>query len=139
MRREITYILWVELCLYTQHDRETNTAQPKKISYFSSRFVFHRFSPFNCCLNVVCSLTKGITPDVCRLCVCVLINKRSFEKEIVFGFRVCNLFLTLCCYFCLFLFLFLVFLFPKQKKRKEKNLNKCNEKNSVKWRDQHAN
>ena len=26
-----------------------------------------------------CSLTKGITPKICRLCVCVIINKRSFE------------------------------------------------------------
>ena len=26
-----------------------------------------------------CSLTKGITPTICRVCVCVLINKRSFE------------------------------------------------------------
>ena len=26
-----------------------------------------------------CSLTKGITPNICRQCVCVLINKRSFE------------------------------------------------------------
>ena len=25
------------------------------------------------------SLTKGITPKICSLCVCVLINKRSFE------------------------------------------------------------
>ena len=26
-----------------------------------------------------CSLTKGITPKICRLCFCVLINHRSFE------------------------------------------------------------
>ena len=26
-----------------------------------------------------CSATKGITPKMCRLCVCVIINKRSFE------------------------------------------------------------
>ena len=26
-----------------------------------------------------CSLTKGITPKICRLCVCVLINEHSFE------------------------------------------------------------
>ena len=26
-----------------------------------------------------CSLTKGITLKICRLCVCVIINKRSFE------------------------------------------------------------
>ena len=26
-----------------------------------------------------CSLTKGITWKICRLCVCVLINKHSFE------------------------------------------------------------
>ena len=32
-----------------------------------------------------CSLTKGITPKICRLCVCVLINKRAFEPFISFG------------------------------------------------------
>ena len=26
-----------------------------------------------------CGLTKGITPKICRLCVCVIINKCSFE------------------------------------------------------------
>ena len=26
-----------------------------------------------------CSATKGITPHICRLCVCVLINEHSFE------------------------------------------------------------
>ena len=26
-----------------------------------------------------CSLTKGITPKICRLYVCVIINTRSFE------------------------------------------------------------
>ena len=29
-----------------------------------------------------CSLTKGITPTICRLCVCVVINKRSFEPKL---------------------------------------------------------
>ena len=27
-----------------------------------------------------CRLTKGITPTICRLCVYVIINKRSFES-----------------------------------------------------------
>ena len=27
-----------------------------------------------------CRLTKGITPKICRLCVCVITNKRSFES-----------------------------------------------------------
>ena len=64
-RNKLSFL--VELCSYTQHDREANTAQPKKdkLFLFSSRF-----SPFNCCLSVVCSLTKGITPDICRLCLC---------------------------------------------------------------------
>ena len=26
-----------------------------------------------------CRLTKGITPKICRLCVCVIINKRPLE------------------------------------------------------------
>ena len=30
-------------------------------------------------VTVLCGFTKGITPKMCRLCVCVLINKRSFE------------------------------------------------------------
>ena len=33
--------------------QENNRAQPKQISYFASHLIFHRFSPFNCCLNVV--------------------------------------------------------------------------------------
>ena len=28
------------------------------------------------------SLTKGISPNICRLCVCVIINKRSLEPFI---------------------------------------------------------
>ena len=32
-----------------------------------------------------CSLTKGIIPKICILCVCVLIKKRSFEPFFVFG------------------------------------------------------
>ena len=28
----------------------------------------------------LCSLMKGIPPNVCSLCVCVIINKRSFES-----------------------------------------------------------
>ena len=35
------------------------------------------------CLTVVevsfCGLTKGISPNICILCVCVIINMRSFE------------------------------------------------------------
>ena len=31
------------------------------------------------CLDLLCSLTKRTAPIICRLCVCVLINKRSFE------------------------------------------------------------
>ena len=32
----------------------------------------------------LCSLSKGITPKICRLWVCVIINKRTFELY-VFG------------------------------------------------------
>ena len=31
--------------------QENNIAQPKKISHFASHHIFHRFSPFNCCLR----------------------------------------------------------------------------------------
>ena len=33
--------------------QEINIAQPKKTNYFASHLIFHRFSPFNCCLSVV--------------------------------------------------------------------------------------
>ena len=32
-----------------------------------------------------CRLTKGIIPKMCRLCVHVIINKRSFESFMCFG------------------------------------------------------
>ena len=34
-------------------DRKTTLLNQKKISYFASRLIFHRFSPFNCCFSVV--------------------------------------------------------------------------------------
>ena len=33
-------------------DKKT-ASQPKMLSYFVSHLMFHRFSPFNCCLSVV--------------------------------------------------------------------------------------
>ena len=41
-----------------------------------------------------CSLTKGITPKMCRLCVCVIINKRSFEPFTCLGLEVAFAILT---------------------------------------------
>ena len=35
-----------------------------------------------------CSLTKGISPKSCKLCVCVIINKRSFEPFMCLDFVV---------------------------------------------------
>ena len=57
---------------------KNNTAQPKKDKLFrsSSHLVFHRFSPFNCCCLVA---KKRDSQNICRLCVCVLMNKRCFE------------------------------------------------------------
>ena len=53
---------------------------PLKIGYFTSHLIFLRFLTFNYCLCVLFRiLTKSITPTICRLCVCVLINKRSFQ------------------------------------------------------------
>ena len=49
---------------------------------------------------IVC-LTKGITPKICGLCVCVLINERSFEPFICLDlvlFFIFYLFLTI--HFC---------------------------------------
>ena len=64
--------------------------QLKKRSYFAPRLIFHLFHRLTVCLTVVFlflffvflfffSPTKGITPKICRVCVCVLINKHSFE------------------------------------------------------------
>ena len=60
------------------HKRFSSKERLFKNAYFASHLIFHRFLPFNCSLSF-CSLTKGITPKICRLCVCILINKRSFE------------------------------------------------------------
>ena len=50
-----------------------------------------------CRLSVVCNLTKGITPKICRLCVCVIINKRSFEPFMCLDLhRIC------CCFYFAF-------------------------------------
>ena len=61
--------------LSCQHSSKLNR---NMLFRFSSNFSSY-FSPFNCCLSF-CSLTKGITLKICRLCVCVLINRCSFES-----------------------------------------------------------
>ena len=48
----------------------------KKISYFASHLILHRLTLVYVSF---CCLTKVITPIICRLCVCVLTSKRSFE------------------------------------------------------------
>ena len=48
-----------------------------------------------------CSLTKAITPKLCRLCVCVMINKHSFEP---FMCLVIVTVVLLCCCCCFVLF-----------------------------------
>ena len=57
------------------------TAQQKKEEVIL--LVISFFIVFLTVLTVVelsfCSLTNGITPKICRLCVCVIINKCSFE------------------------------------------------------------
>ena len=40
------------------------------MSNFDFYLIFHRFSPFNCCLNIVLQLDKGDTGD----CVTVLVK-----------------------------------------------------------------
>ena len=60
--------------------------EEKKVSCFPSHLIFHRFNRLTLVLESFCSFnrrfnTKGITPKICRLCVCVtdVLNKRSFE------------------------------------------------------------
>ena len=65
------------------HSLDKKTAQPKNknkqkaISLVISFFIV--FSRFTVVSVSFCSLTKGITRKICRLWVCVIINKRSFE------------------------------------------------------------
>ena len=65
--------------------------QPKQDMFFS--IIFHRFSPFICCLSVVLWLDKGNFPR--KLCIRVKINKRSFEPFCVWIFVL----LFLCIFF----------------------------------------
>ena len=43
-----------------------------KISGLAFRLIFHRFSPFNCCLSVVLQLDKGDYPENLQI---VLLSK----------------------------------------------------------------
>ena len=61
------------------------TLKSQKLFRFLSQFSsFFTTKPLFKCHFV--GLTKAITPRICRLCVCVLINKPSFEH---FVFRCC--------------------------------------------------
>ena len=51
-------------------------------SYFASHIIVIVFRHLTVVQVSSCSLTEWITPKICRLCVCVLINKRSFEPFI---------------------------------------------------------
>ena len=42
---------------------ENNIAEPKQISGLALHLIFHRFSPFNCCLYAVLWLDKGGYPE----------------------------------------------------------------------------
>ena len=62
------------ICLLLAHESDDcvvcvvrEKQHKKKISYFTSHLI------------LFCSLAKGIIMKICRLCVCVQINKRSFE------------------------------------------------------------
>ena len=54
---------------------QENLTKKDKLYPFSSNF-----SLFLTISVLFCSLMKGITMTICRLCVCVIINKRSFES-----------------------------------------------------------
>ena len=45
-----------------------------------------------------CSLTKGISPKSCKLCVCVIINKRSFEPFMCLDFVVVLVVVVVFCF-----------------------------------------
>ena len=65
--------------------KTTAQTKQKKISYFVSHLIFHRFYPFNCCLSVLLELDKGDYPENMQIvCVYVIINKYSFEAFYVF-------------------------------------------------------
>ena len=51
--------------------------QQQQISDLACHLIFHRLSPFNCCLTSFCSFIKGITSKICRLYY-VLINSGVF-------------------------------------------------------------
>ena len=40
-------------------DRKTTQLNQQQISNLAFHLIFHRFSPFNCCLSVVLYLDKG--------------------------------------------------------------------------------
>ena len=74
--------------------------KPKQDTSFS--FIFHRFWPFICCLSVsFCGLIKGISPNICILCVRVQINKHSFEPFLCLDlvFRTLAVILFQICFF----------------------------------------
>jgi len=66
----VTHLLHVIVMptVFQSTGQENNVAQTTEISYFASHLIFHRFSLFICCLSVVCSLTKGITPNIGKFC-----------------------------------------------------------------------
>ena len=74
---------WVDLCCFPARKKVSlRTGKQhrvsKKLIYFASHLIFIIiFSRLTvkCCF----SKTEEITPKMCRLCVCVLRNKRSFE------------------------------------------------------------
>ena len=67
--------------LCTDWTGKQHSSTQKQTSNLAFHLIFHHFSPFNSCLIAVCSLVKGISQEVCRLCYCP--NKqRSFEPFI---------------------------------------------------------
>ena len=80
--------------------------------FFSFFFELFCFVLFFCSFPFFCSLTKGITPKICRVCVCVQINKRSLNLLCVWNFFVMFFFFSFR-FFCLsFLFFFNYHLSP---------------------------
>ena len=84
MRCEITYLFWltkITYLLWLRKTEENNIQlnQKRKVISLLISFVIG-FNHLTVVKVLFCSLTKGITPKISKLCVCVLINNPSFKS-----------------------------------------------------------
>ena len=80
-----------KICPSTGQKKEKKHSSTKQVILLLISFVIV-FNRFTTVVQVSFrSLTKWITPEICRLCVCVLINKRSFEPVMCSKWLHCKL------------------------------------------------